>query len=115
MLMLDLYLFVLVVVLFVLQFAPQKTPRVIVSIAVVAMTVWVIGDYQIKLYISQSEQESISRMFQGSNSTDDFTWAINAANRYWGDRENYTEREPNYRSYFSYIDEERNRPDVIVD
>ena len=113
--MLDFLLFILLLVLFALQFSPKRTARVIVSIAVIALSVFVVGGYQAALYVCNSEQRAIAKMFQVSKPTDDFGWAINAANRYWRDKENYTDREPNYRSYASYLNEERSRPDVVVD
>ncbi len=113
--MLDFILFVLLIVLFALQFSPKKTPRVLVSIAVIALSVFVIGGYQADLYVCISEQRAIAKMFQVSKPTDDFTWAINAANRYWRDKEDYTDGEPNYRSFASYLGEEQSRPDVVVD
>ena len=113
--MMDIVLFLLLIVLFVLQFTNRKIPRVIVSVAVIALSVVVVGDYQIKLYTCNSEQRSIARMFQSSKPTDDFTWAINAANRYWQDKEEYTKDEPNYRSYFSYVEEEPNKPKILYD
>jgi len=113
--MMDSVLFVLLIVLFILQFTNQKSPRVIVSVAVIALSVLVVGDYQIKLYVCTSEQRSIARMFQASKPTEDLTWAINAANRYWRDREKYTEGEPNDRSYASYLQEEPNIPSIDYD
>lgn len=113
--MLDFVLFLLLIVLFIFQFSGNRIPRVIVSSAVIALSVWVVGDYQLKLYVCNTEQRSIARMFQSSKPTGDFTWAINAANRYWRDKEDYTEGEPNYRSYFSYVKEEPNTPEVFYD
>ena len=114
-LMLDLILFILLIILFALQFSAKRTPRVIVSVAVIGLSVLVVGDYQIKLYVCMSEQSSIARMFQVSKPTDDFSWAMHAANRYWRDKKKYTEGEPNYRSFASYLKEEPNAPSVDYD
>jgi len=111
----DAALFLLMIVLFLLQFTNGKIPRVVVSAAVVALSVVVVGDYQMKLYVCNSEQRSIARMFQSTKPTDDLTWAINAANRYWLDKEKYGDGEPNDRSYASYIREEPNIPDIDYD
>ena len=113
--MLDLILFILLIVLFALQFSPKNTPRVIVSVAVIALSVLVVGDYQIKLYVCMSEQRSIARMFQVSKPTDDLTWVFNAANRYWRDKERHAGGEPSYRSFASYLKEESNTPSIDYD
>ena len=101
--------------MFILQFTNQKILRVVVSAAVVTLSVVVVGNYQMELYVCNSEQRSIARMFQSSKQTDDLTWAINAANRYWRDKEKYTDGEPNDRSYASYIREEPNIPNIDYD
>ncbi len=112
---LDLALFIFLIVLLVLQFQKSRIPRVLISVVVLILSAVVVFDYQIKLYVCQSEQRSIARMFQASQPTDDITWAINAANRYWRDKEISTTAVPNYRSYFSYLREEPNVPDVYDD
>ena len=108
----DAALLLFLIVLFILQFSTNKLPRVVVAATVIALSVVVVGDYQLKLYVSNSEQRSIARMFQNSEPTDDLTWAVNAANRYWRDKEKYKGREPNFRSYFSYLQEEPGIPDI---
>ncbi len=112
---LDLALFILLIALLALQFEKRRIPRVLVTIAVLVLSAVVVFDYQITLYVCQSEQRSIARMFQASQPTDDITWAITAANRYWRDKEKSSNEEPNYRSYFSYLREEPNAPDVYDD
>ncbi len=98
---LDLPLFLSLIALVILQFDKRRIPRVLVSVVALALSAVVVFDYQINLYVCNSEQRAIARMFQGSQPTDDTTWAINAANRYWRDKKNSTMEEPNYRSYFS--------------
>ena len=105
----------MLILLFVLQFKGNVILRIIVTLSVIGLAAAVVWDYQIKLYICNSEQNTIARMFQASDPTDDFSWATNAADRYWSDKDKSHDGKLLDRSYCSYLKEEPKAPGVDYD
>lgn len=89
--------------------------REIATVFLFVITMAVYLDYQLNLYVCNSDQRNIAKSVKFAAADDDLSWMREAANNYLGDADNPYPAEINYRSYFDAIDRLDNRPSIYYD
>ena len=98
-----------------LQRRSKPIVREVATVMLFVITMGVYFDYQIKLYVCNSDQRNIAKSVKYAEDDDDLSWLRRAANNYLGDADNPYAAETNYRSYFDAIERLDNRPSIYYD
>ena len=115
MVVLEIIMVVSFFVLIGIQRRSKPIVREVGTVALFVITMAVYLDYQLNLYVCNSDQRNIAEAVKYAAADDDLTWLREAANNYLGDSDNPYAAEISYRSYFDAIERLDKRPAIYYD